>query len=1086
MVDEISIQLDEEARRRIAEDLDTTFLVEAGAGSGKTTSLVARMLALIASGKADVSHIAAITFTKKAAAELRGRFRMRLERSVREAADDAARQRFEQALERIAECYIGTIHSFCGQLLRERPIEAKLDPRFAEIEEDELNERLRAYWDDYVLELRERGDEAELDRLAANGIHVEDLRSVFLRVATFEDVEVVTEETPRPDFDRIRETLFPLVEEAAAALPSHRPADGWDAMQQTIRNARAAIRSWDMNQDMNVLSIALLFDKTLQLTQKRWPDGKAAKALKDRFASWRIDTLLPFLEEWREYLHPHVVRFVLPAVEYSRRRRLEEGVLSFQDLLMRATELLREHPEVRAGFASRYTRLFVDEFQDTDPVQAEMMLLLTGSDPRENDWRKQAPKPGSLFIVGDPKQSIYRFRRADISTYNFVKGIVAKHGAVLQLTRNFRSVRSIGDFVNYAFQSKFTPANTPGDHQAAFVPMITGRDNPKGKGVVHGVFTMSCPKVDRDKKADIAVNDAERIARWIAWACAGNLRIADRDGGKPSQRPARPDDFMILLKYREYIGLYAEVLERYGVPADTSGSQAMFDELRALHRLTVCLNDPADRISLLSVLRGVLFGLNDEALYVYRRDVGAITIFAAEQDRDALPELARPVYDALRKLRSYANLVRREPALAALTAIAGDIGIIPFAAAQPSGAIRSGTLVKLLELLGDEVESTLDWHALTRRLETIVEANGVEGASLFAGTGCAVRIMNLHKAKGLEAPVVFLANPCRDRDPDASEHIDRSVDPARGYFTISRRKDPFNSELVAQPKGWGALSEKERIYMHAERDRLLYVAATRAKQLLVVSRYETRPEIDPWSELGAALQRQPELDDVPFRPAPPEPYAAAFDIEGALHPWNEFKAFAAVQTYRTTSVTAGVKADDEAGALPRSAEGRGAAFGTVVHRCLEAAGNGLREERLESYLRMVAEEEGLPAPLLDDASLMLSRVFASAIWQRALAANHRFHEFTFTAVESVDGQDCVLNGIIDLVFEEADGWIIVDFKTDAFELGDEERFIRHYAPQVAAYAEQWAKLGNGKVKEAGLYFLHHNRYAVIDTRTYVR
>jgi ATP-dependent helicase/nuclease subunit A len=1072
------IRQDETARRRIVQDLDTTFLVEAGAGSGKTTSLVERMLALIASGKAEVSNIAAITFTKKAAAELRERFRMKLEQSLHVTQDAADRAQFERALEHISECYIGTIHSFCGRLLRERPIEAKLDPQFKEIEEEELNELLHGYWDDYLLELREQGKEEEFDKLSENGVNVEDLRAVFLRVSMFEDVEIDNQEIPRPNFDQIRVTLFPLIDEAVSLLPLDRPSDGWDGMQRTIRSARSALRGWNMIKDMNVLTLAMMFDKSLQLTQKRWTDGKRAKEVRNCLSKWRIDVLQPFLTEWKEYLHPHLVNFVLPAVEYSRKRRMDEGTLSFQDLLMRSTELLREHPEVRKDFAKRYSRLFVDEFQDTDPVQAEMMLLLAGSITHENDWRRQIPKPGSLFIVGDPKQSIYRFRRADISTYNFVKRIVSLHGDVLQLTRNFRSVRSIGEFVNYAFQSKSLPKNSTDDHQAAFVNMLTNRDNPKRKGGLHGVFTMNCPKMEWDRKADIALYDAERTARMIAWACAGNLLIADREDDTDVERPARPDDFMILLKYREFIGLYAEMLEQYGIPADTAGSQVLYDELRVLHRLAVCLDDPMDRISLLSVLRGMLFGISDEALYLYSREVGSISLYIPDKDRNELSEQARTVYDALVRLRGWKDLVRWEPALAAFASIVEDIGIIPFSAVQTNGSIRSGTIMKLIEIIGDEPDAAISWHALTGLLGNIIESNGMEGASLFTGTGQAVRIMNLHKAKGLEAPVVFLANPCRDHDPDASEHIDRTSNPACGYFTISRKKDAYNSEVVAQPEGWTELAERERIYMQAEQDRLLYVAATRAKQLLIVSRYETRPEIDPWSGFGAVLDMQPELDDYRVEPTPPERYTNLFDIEGTLRIWNEFKARASIPSYKVHSVTAKVKSGKETEALPRPLEGRGATFGTVLHRCLEAVGNGLRQERMEAYVQMAAAEEGLAEKWIDDAFLLLGQVLSSTIWKRALASSRRFHEFTFTSTDTMDGQDHVLNGVIDLVFEEPDGWVIVDFKTDAFERKDKESFVQFYAPQVNAYAEQWQKLGNGRVKETGLLFLHCNQYVV--------
>jgi ATP-dependent helicase/nuclease subunit A len=1069
------------ARERIEHDLDTSLLVEAGAGSGKTTSLVARMLSLIASGKADANRIAAITFTNKAADELRDRFRMKLERSIRVTDDSQVRLRLEQALADIAETFIGTIHSFCGRLLREQPIEAGLDPNFQEIDEEVLQELLNRHWDEYLIRLREHS-EAGVERLAELGVHVEDLRAVFLCVAKYEDVEVFIQPADRPDFDAIRLSLFPLIEEAAASLPANRPDGGWDPLQEAVRNARLAMRHKDLMNDNHVLSLALPFDRSLTVTLKRWPDGAKAKQLKERFEEWRMNVLLPFLQAWREHLHPHLVQFVLPAVVYSRQRRTEEGLLSFQDLLLASTKLLRERPEIRRYFARRYTHLFVDEFQDTDPVQAEMMLLLTGDCPDVNDWRKQRPKSGSLFIVGDPKQSIYRFRRADISTYNYVLRIMEKHGDVLRLTRNFRSVKSIGDFVNYAFEAKFLPPGKPEDHQAEFVKMLTDRENPQGRGALHGVYTMTVERLDGNRKLSIAMEDARRCARWISWACSGNLKIAERDGSRTTTRHARPDDFLILLKYREFIGQYAELLEQYGIPADTSGSRVLYDELLALRTLAQCLNDPTDTISLLAVLRGMLFGVSDEALYMYTVKFGPISLLHPQEIQESDDSIAIPTVEALTRLRGYLQFVAEETALSAFLRIVEDLGVLPYAAVQPSGAIRSGTLARLLEQLGADEQAVSNWNGLTQRLQYIAKSGGEEGVSLFAGTNRAVRIMNLHKAKGLEAPVVILACPCGDSDKDATEHIDRMSEPARGYFTVSRIKDAFNNkETIAQPIGWPELSIKERRYMRAEADRLLYVAATRAKQLLIVSRYPHRPAIDPWSALDEALSMQRELVIEEAAVVPKEAFVENFDAESALQPWMERKAASSVPSYSVVSVTELVKSAGQGEQPIRPIEGRGAAFGTVVHRCLEALGNSLPMENLEWMVRMISKEEGLVPALADDAISMLENVLAAGIWNRALTAKRRFHEFTFTVAEQAEGNslEVIVNGVIDLVFEEEDGWVIVDFKTDTYELAYEAEFIRLYRPQVEAYARRWQEITGSNVKEIGLYFLHTNRLVSI-------
>ncbi|MCY9666472.1 UvrD-helicase domain-containing protein [Paenibacillus alginolyticus] len=1084
MLKEQELHVDEASRERISADLDSTFLVEAGAGSGKTTSIVGRMIALVKTGKAQVRDIAAITFTNKAASELMGRFRIRLEQELRKATHGPEKDALAEAVRQVPESFIGTIHAFCGRLLRERPIEAKLDAAFQEMDEHEDQEFRDQCWDEYLEQLREGGEDSHVDELAALQVHVEDLRAVYNKVSKYEDVSIHTVQTGKPDFDIIRESLFPMIEEASRYIPTAQPEKDWDDLQKTIRTATRHLLSKDMTDDMNVLVLARLFDRTLNVTLKRWTDPKVAKRMKEQFLDWQTTTLWPFLQAWREFLHPKLIAFVLPAVQYCQSRRMEAGRLNFQDLLMKAAELLRTYPEVRSYFGRRYSRLFVDEFQDTDPIQAEMMMLLTGADPSESNWREQLPRPGSLFVVGDPKQSIYRFRRADISTYNFVKERIRQCGDVLQLTRNFRSVKVIGDFINYAFESKFTLPGQTSDFQAPYVQMITQQVNPSGKKSLHGVYTMTVPKQERDRQEDIAIYDAERTAQFVAWACDGNLLIQEGKDheGKSITRPARPNDFMILLNYRKFISLYAELLEHYGIASDTSGSRAVFEELNTLYLLAQTLNDPTDRVPLLAVLRGILFGISDDALYHYRLAGGSISLYSS-LDSSVLSEKNIKVNKALRKLRQYAEWVNELPALSAFTQMIQDIGIVPAAAVNESGAIRSGTLIKLIELLQGDSDAAMDWRALTERLRKLMNTERLESASLFAGRGEAVKIMNLHKAKGLEATIVIMACPCGYDDKGAKEHIDRLSEPPLGYFTISKPKDAFNSEIIAQPVNWAELAEKEREYMHAEKDRLLYVAATRAKQLLVVSQYPSRPAIDPWSLLAVSLQRQVELDlDLtPISPVRAEKLKAFPNVEASLATWNSRLECVSKPTYQVASVTKLAKSSSEI-VLVRSAEGKGMAYGNLVHRCLQALGEGMDVQDLGDFCRMAAEEESVDERWLEQAEATVLQVTESDMWRRCMNARWRSHEFSFITARQMDEGEkmtMLLRGVIDLVFEEEDGYVIVDFKTDRYESQQEQQFVDFYRPQVMAYVEEWERMLGGKVKEAGLYFIDKQRYVSI-------
>ncbi|ETT45414.1 hypothetical protein BSK66_10160 [Paenibacillus odorifer] len=1077
---------DRAARERITEILDRTLMVEAGAGSGKTTSLVGRMIALIESGSVVAEQIAAITFTRKAADELKSRFRLELERRILKA-NEPQKALLQRALQEIDRCYIGTIHSFCGRLLRERPIEARLDPMFREIEEDEASLLQDQCWDEYLVNLIENGKEEGIANLASLQVNVEDLLQVYKRVCDYTDVHIETVASPRPDFDLIRLSLPQMMEEAGRYIPTQKPAQGWDALQTMVRDGKRLLMLHGLDDDMRILQLALMFERKINVTLNRWTDPAVAKEYKVIFPEWQSRVLFPFLGAWREHLYPQLIDFVRPAVAYGSHKRNELGVLDFQDLLMRATALLREHEHVRRFFAAHYTRLFVDEFQDTDPIQAELMFLLTGDDPREADWRRITPKPGSLFIVGDPKQSIYRFRRADISTYNWVKHKISTCGEVLQLSANFRSTHQLGQFTNDEFQSRFPDAES--EHQAAFVHMDTRTANPEN-GVQHGVYTMTHAKMAGGQAA-IAEADADRAARYIAWACSGQLKIQEKQPGSNGGllvRDATPSDFLVLLKRKDFLHLYAAKLEQYGVPSVTAGSSAIYEEIDALAMLASCLTDPRDHVSLLAVLKGMLFSVSDNELFHYKMQGFPIT-YTTLPNQAEVGMIALPVYEVLVRLAEYADLIRKMPALSALLHIIEDLGVIPLAAVRQTGRTRAGTLIKLLHLLHKDSLVAASWPELSSYLLRVVKEAKLECGDLFAGEQDAVRIMNLHKAKGLEAPVVMLACPCGESDHDAAEHVDRMGDSPRGYFSITRRRG-YQEDVIAHPPGWQELAERERLYMNAEKERLLYVAATRAKQLMIISRYPDKPTIDPWSSFDSGIQEDRELDDPEVMPEVPSRYEDLHDEVADEVTGREWRSRLAQSTYQTASVTKLAKS----GAVqpPRPLAGRGMAFGSVVHRCIELLGTGAKSEQMELHIRMIAEEEGMDEALLPDVQRMLEDVVNHPLWRRALEAKQRIQELPLRTLRmDIDleskaptvgstAKTLYLNGVIDFAFEEEDGWVVVDFKTDVYEEGQQAAFVEFYRPQVGAYREELERAFGLRVKETGLYFLHGNEYAILE------
>ncbi|WP_304172856.1 exodeoxyribonuclease V subunit beta [Limnochorda pilosa] len=849
---------DQAARTRIVEDLETCFLVEAGAGSGKTHSLVSRMVSLIASGRAHPSQMAAITFTRKAAAELRERFQIRLEAAAAAETDPVRRARLQAGVAALDQAFLGTIHAFCARLLRERPVEAGLDPAFEELTEDEEERGLRAAWEAYLEEVRQEAPQ-RLEALRALGVEPQELYGLFTTLHRYADVEPVTADRPRPELAPVREALARFVAEMERLLPATEPPKGWDPLQTRLRRLRQEVQLLPEDDDAALIQVLTHFEARPSVTKNRWPDPDTAEAALAAFQAFAQTVAGPALHAWREFLHRPLIDFVRPAIARAAWQRHEAGQVSFQDLLLKTAQLLRDQPEVRRSLGARYTHLLVDEFQDTDPVQAEVLFLLTGEPVEERDWRQLTPRPGSLFLVGDPKQSIYRFRRADIDVYQQVKELLVRGGGeVLQLTANFRSVQPLIEWVNETFRRSF-PERGDGV-QPGYAPLVAVRPGRERAPV----RVLEVPPVFRHTQDGIAEEDSARVAAWIAWACQGGLELerTPEERARGLDGRPRPGDFLLLHWDRAKLLAYAEALEARGIPAEVTGAKGYAGawEVAAFLDLLEALADPADPVQLLAVLRGPLFGLSDQALYELGERVGGRWALLLDRSLDELPEPGRA---ALAQLQHWLRLTEALPPQAALEGILEETGLLPWTAALPAGASRAGNLLKLVEV-ARSLGGGRSFPRLVQALGEVVRQQELEAGSLFPGRPQAVRVMNLHRAKGLEAPVVILAYPAGAREHPPTFHIRREGEAARGFFPVwGPPASPFGRpQLLALPPDWEAAAAREARYLEAEDLRLLYVAATRARELLVISRYPASPERSPWHrlEVAGALDHAPTVD----------------------------------------------------------------------------------------------------------------------------------------------------------------------------------------------------------------------------------
>lgn len=1100
---------DQAEREQIQHELDVNLLVEAGAGSGKTTTMVDRMIELISTGTAPVEEIAAVTFTRKAASELRERFQLKLEEKYRAsmAGDSLVRDRFQRALTDIDRCFVGTIHSFCAKLLRERPLEARVPPNFQEISGIEEEEFRTESWNRALdrLQRRERGgvprESRLLRRLNELGLRPAQLKGLFIEVSDNTDVRYLAPRVPPPSAEQlaaVRHRLERLLHDTELQLPREEPDAGWDQLQAKVRRLRFVSHSEAWNNPVHLLDAVgdALAGNTI--TQNRWPDKEIAKALQAEWEDFAAEAgpAQKVFRQWLAHRYPHVLRFARAVARFYAGERRRAGLLNFQDLLLETAGLLRRDRGARAELGRRYRRLLIDEFQDTDPIQAEVVFLLA-ADPLEGvEWHRATPRAGALFVVGDPKQSIYRFRRADIAVYNQVKARFREFGRVLHLTANFRSTRPIEALVNTVFEGLFPAQESV--HQAAFsrlqvVPEDRGRQAVAWYGFdpATGGGGFSGRRIFAPDTALCAAWIAERIAR------------KERD----------PEDFMILAYKKDVLKEYARALEALDIPVQvTGGSLGVEDDIADLVLLLRALGDPENAVLTVAVLEGTHFGLSPEELYEHTRAGGSFAFLNREQP-------AGPVGNALRRLRDFWRLGHALPADAAVATIVEQLGVIPHAAAGELGATRAGALIYALDAIR---QAALDGKtSLARAAEVLETALTAEvDAPLIPGEANAVRIMNLHKAKGLEAPVVILAYPARRGEYSPTRHIARATDgTAVGYTLVSdstRRHGP----VLARPLDWEEYAAEEELFAAAEADRLLYVAATRAREELIVARCEKTHEDSYWSKLHDALDSPTLATELTPTPLPDTASqrerlaTTAAAVDERLAGIAAARAALATPSYEAAPVSVRVRSMAEVSDAVRGGAhaenngvGRGAEWGTVVHRALQLAAEGTAGELRAACRSILIEadrpltESGEPSEL-DELVTLVTGFHTSPFWQRAQAADPVLVEVPFAiafspqdaarlgvpgsggasgAGESANGHDHgprqLVEGVIDLAFRNPDGtWTIADYKTDIFA-NDVARRARteQYRRQVDLYALCWTRLTGEQVGERVLIFTGEGR-----------
>ncbi|MCK1704906.1 UvrD-helicase domain-containing protein [Bradyrhizobium sp. 155] len=857
-------------RFRALTEIASTQIVEAAAGTGKTSLLAGRVVMLLASG-IDPRSIAAITFTELAAGELRQRIADYLECLIDGRVPEELRiclpngpsaaqgTALRAAAVQFDQLVCSTIHGFCRDLLATYSVEAGIDPGAEILDADQADFAFDSIFDQWwrnrldgtcpdddpiasVARRDPRGAEALLRNFAkfrrryrtarplqpdldpnADLDFTESVREFrrwcdHVGAPREADPEVAALETMVSHFERRFDPLPGFERLWGLAHPPPLPIMRKDSFDLREYRRRSMWRK-AMGREAG--------DRLADQAEEHYARCRAAySALMGRIATALISTFSAELDG------------VLADYEAFKKRA---AVLDFDDLLFTCRDVLRAYPGVRQAAAGRFVRILVDEFQDTDPVQAEVLFLLCGSGDDTEVWHRRRLNPGQLFLVGDPKQAIYRFRGADLATYLTVRRAVEEQfpDSILRVTSNFRSRGQILEHVNRCFQERLSA------QEAGYVALrSTRREAEHGFPCVAKVSIQLPPetRVDssRDEEASVV---AEVCARLI-----GNLELKLNNG---DTRRLTPGDIALLAPVSTDLWRYERALEEAGLPFASQAGKNLFrrQEAQDFVALVRTLADPHDTLALGALLRGPLVGLTEQELLDITHSLPSLD----EEERLARlslrtdpalvkNEVAREVLTVLRDLRRRVH--RTTPALLLTEAVERLRARAIVTARSADQAVRSlANIDGLLERARSYGVRGLAQFAADIDDEWSNESGHPEG--MVEADGNSIEIVTVHSSKGLEWPVVI--------------PINRASMPRRAETFVYRRKDESLHWALGQvvPPTLEDALRAENVEKQNENLRLLYVACTRAMEMLIV------PEFSWSNDASWAKLMDLKLGDVP-------------------------------------------------------------------------------------------------------------------------------------------------------------------------------------------------------------------------------
>ena len=1116
---------------------DVSIALSAGAGCGKTFVLTQRFLKLIEPGTpADrLSRIVAITFTERAAREMRDRIRETCLMQLRNCPENEV-EHWQTVIRGLDSARISTIHSFCTSILRTHAVSARLDPHFGLLEQGTSDTFLRKVVREAVHDLLKQENADGMQMVYRYGLEKTYELLITLVPQQFRiEFEQFSGMTVEQLATRMREywesTFIPLqLTEIANAESTQFLVNLMSAHEPTHPKMRERFQVLLARLPELINGSAKLRGELLETlishakvqgggTKKDWDDVTVYEQIKDGFTALRgalgkiYESLAPDPSQFHMAAEYSLV--VLRVIEFAAKRyqqsKAEKGLLDFDDLLLQTRDLFRRDPSARQRAAAGIEFLMVDEFQDTDPVQSEIVRSLCGKELLT----------GKLFLVGDAKQSIYRFRRADPEVFHQLRMEIPDAGR-LPLSTNFRSQPAILNFTNCLFSSAMEHYYEP----------LTPFD-PEQYSPTPGIEFLFASPDDPDLKGADAVRETE--AEWIAARIRQLLedetpRIWTKNAqtGKRELRRVEPGDICILFRSLSSVSFYEKALQQRDLDYYLVGGRAFYaqQEIYDLSNLCQYLDSSDDELSLLGVLRSPFFSLSDDTIYSIVRNAKTLSdAMEVEPPEELQPRQKRQVLYAQRVLSELRSKKDRLSLVELLNLALERTGYDAALLNEFLGDRKIANLRKLIEMARNfESTGLFTLKDFVQRIrDSILEESKEELAATLPETSDVIRLMTIHQSKGLEFPVVIVAD------------LDRKSQGAS--------KDPFLhpewGALLPLPAERGTVPENYPFKMHRvleqradeeETVRLLYVAVTRAADYLILSAglpYNQKFQ-SPWMKLLArhfelttgtpALDPylgQLSLDAIPADQIPeirvhhrkPEPVTKAQKKQKTLKPSQFFEAleqgtpaeypnsFVRIPPQREERTHVSVSSleviDAELQELPiqfqkpltggalLTAE-EATLLGTLTHEVIERLDPN-RPETASLIVESVLFEEPqrIQEKLRPLITQQISAWYESELCQILQSARMHYRELDFLLRwpdpnEEGDSDSITVTGTIDVVLQTSEGrWVLLDYKTGPrLAQMTEEQLIEEYEFQLGVYTLAAEQLIGGRPDSIGLAVVH--------------